>query len=271
MSRITKREELAAAGALVTLADDGGVSALPAMVQRAASRLASATTAAQVLEAKVDAGAVYDAGKLASRILKAKGVCADVIAAVRQVQADGLTIEAAANRRLADEYDAAQERGEVATAGRPETVPDGNGIPPATAADLGLSRKDIHEARLVRDAEVAEPGIVSRVVAERLERNEEPTKASVRAAVLAAAKGGMRPAPSPTRRNPHYEPNPAFDAVSKLSGACQDISDLLKKHGAEFVLGGFLDRGMRERNLNTIEAARDHLTAILEAADAQHA
>ena len=47
---------------------------------------------------------------------------------------------------MADEYDAAQERGEVATA------KDGNagrfsGERPATAADLGLSRKEIHEAR----------------------------------------------------------------------------------------------------------------------------
>jgi hypothetical protein len=35
---------------------------------------------------------------------------------------------------------------------------------PATAADLGLSRKDIHEARQIRDAEEAEPGIVSRTL-----------------------------------------------------------------------------------------------------------
>jgi len=31
---------------------------------------------------------------------------------------------------------------------------------PATAADLGLSRKDIHEAREVRDAEESERGFV---------------------------------------------------------------------------------------------------------------
>jgi len=52
-------------------------------------------------------------------------------------------------RRLAGEYDAAQERGEVAT--RATTLRQGadveqnNGI--ATASDLGISRKDIHEAR----------------------------------------------------------------------------------------------------------------------------
>lgn len=70
--------------------------------------------------------------------------------------ADALEIEAQAKRRLADEYDAAQARGEVAGSceGRPrrsgvERLPD--------ASDLGLTRKQIHEARQVRDAEKAAP------------------------------------------------------------------------------------------------------------------
>lgn len=65
---------------------------------------------------------------------------------------------------LADEYDAAQERGEVATAtdgklgrSQPERLKP-------TASDLGLSRKDIHEARIIRDAEKEDPGIVKRVL-----------------------------------------------------------------------------------------------------------
>jgi hypothetical protein len=57
----------------------------------------------------------------------------------------------AAKRRLADEYDAAQERGEVATRAttlkRGSDVPEENNGKP-TAADLGISRKDIHEARI---------------------------------------------------------------------------------------------------------------------------
>lgn len=65
---------------------------------------------------------------------------------------------AAAKRRLADEYDAAQDRGEVAS-GRPKSLPEGNTS--ATQSDIGLSAKVVHEARQFRDAEVAEPGIVS--------------------------------------------------------------------------------------------------------------
>lgn len=43
------------------------------------------------------------------------------------VQADALEIEACAERRLADEYDAAQERGEVAFSG--DTLRAGPGVP----------------------------------------------------------------------------------------------------------------------------------------------
>jgi len=56
--------------------------------------------------------------------------------------------------RLADEYDAAQERGEVATRqhnpGSRGHVPEQN-MPPATTAELGLTRKDIYEARQIRE------------------------------------------------------------------------------------------------------------------------
>jgi hypothetical protein len=55
----------------------------------------------------------------------------------------------------ADEYDAAQERGEVATKGQPSNVP-GQNIK-ATVEELGLTHKDIHEARIIRDAEKADP------------------------------------------------------------------------------------------------------------------
>jgi hypothetical protein len=84
-----------------------------------------------------------------------------VVAKVHRAQADALEIEAAAKRRIADEYDAAQERGEVAKIGDnlPRT-PGGSSKP--TASDLGLSSKNIHEAREIRDAEKAEPGIAFR-------------------------------------------------------------------------------------------------------------
>lgn len=101
------------------------------------------------------------AAKRAGRLAKAKGAHDELIAKAHRAQADALEIEAMAKRRLAGEYDAAQLRGEVGQEGRPKTVPNENGITPATAADVGLSRKDIHEAREIRDAEDAHPGIGS--------------------------------------------------------------------------------------------------------------
>jgi hypothetical protein len=60
--------------------------------------------------------------------------------------------------RLADEYDAAQERGEVAKQGqRIDLIPEGNQVP--TPADIGLTAKQVHEARQVRDAERLAPGL----------------------------------------------------------------------------------------------------------------
>src|SRR5260370_18108835 len=88
---------------------------------------------------------------MAPRIGKAKGPHDTVVAAIRRAQADALEIEAGAKRRLADEYDAAQERGEVANNGG-----DRSRIPiqkSATAAEIGLTHKQIHEAPTVRDAE----------------------------------------------------------------------------------------------------------------------
>lgn len=73
------------------------------------------------------------------------------------MQADGLEIEAAAKRRLADEYDAAQAAGQVASP-RDGNLGRSNGERPATASDIGLTRKEVHDARQFRDAEVREPG-----------------------------------------------------------------------------------------------------------------
>src|ERR1700684_1379581 len=151
--------------------------ALTALVDRASRALAGARSAAEVLEARDMASVAYDAAKKAARLGKAKQAHDELISAAYRAQADALEIEALAKRRLADEYDAAQERGEVASSrdgklGRSETE-----RPKATAADVGLSRKEIHEARIIRDAEKENPGVVREALDEALKAGEEPTKA----------------------------------------------------------------------------------------------
>jgi hypothetical protein len=88
-------------------------------------------------------------------------------------QQDALEIESLAKRRLADEYDAAQDRGEVKAANNAKTTSNAEAV---SAADIGLTHKDVHDARLIRDAEAADPGITRRALDGMIERGEEPTK-----------------------------------------------------------------------------------------------
>ena len=179
---------------------------LPSLIDRAASMLSGAKTAAEVLEAREVAGLAYDVAKRAARLQRAKNAHDDLVAAAHRAQAHALEIEARAKRRLADEYDAAQARGEVAGhgGGRNFKVADSN--VETTTADLGLRRDEIHEARQIRDAEAADPGVVRRALDDRLERGEEPTRAALRKMVVDAAMRGLRPQRSASRRNPLYVP-----------------------------------------------------------------
>jgi hypothetical protein len=183
---------------------------LPTLVQRAAAQLASATTAAEVLEARDAASVAYDAAKKTARLAKAKGAHDELIAKAHRAQADALEIEAMAKRRLADEYDGAQERGEVADQGKPSKA---EGL--ATAAEIGLTHKDIHEARAIRDAEEAEPGIVHRTVTELVDAGAEPTKAAVRRAVS-------------SRRQPNL--SAAGKQLAKLRQAWREACPAVREH-----------------------------------------
>jgi len=147
---------------------------LPSLIDRAASMLSGAKTAAEVLEAREVAGLAYDVAKRTARLQRAKNAHDDLVAAAHRAQAHALEIEARAKRRLAGEYDAAQARGEVAKAGQYERANvENDNVCPATAANLGLRRDQIHEARQIRDAETADPGVVRRALDDRLERGQE--------------------------------------------------------------------------------------------------
>jgi hypothetical protein len=180
----------------------GGAHDLRALVDRAASILANARSSAEILDAREMAGLAYDVAKRTARIQRAKDAHDVLIGAAHRAQANALEIEAQAKHRLADEYDAAQARGEVA-AGRPKSLEGGKSLQ-ATAANLGLRHDEIYDARLIRDAEAVDPGIVRRTLDDRLARGEEPTRSALRKMVVDAAMRGMRPQRRPNRRNPLY-------------------------------------------------------------------
>ena len=246
------------------------IASLPALIDRAASALSNARSSAEVLEAKEMASFAYDAAKRTARLAKAKNAHDELIGAAHRAQAHALEIEAQAKHRLADEYDAAQERGEVAI-GRPKSVGDSDTFQ-ATSRDLGLTRQQVHEARIIRDAEKADPGIVRRVLDEKLEAREEPTKAALRQAVIEAAERGIRgnfKTPSAPRVNPTYKPDAQWDAMLAVSAGCRDMMDKVRGMDPAYILGGFISDGQRARNLADIRECRDFLNRLLEAADGQ--
>jgi hypothetical protein len=159
---------------------------LPVLIDRATQALDSARTSAEVLEARDMARVAYDAAKSASRIMRAKEAHDSLISDVHRAQAHALGIRARAEMRLAEEYDAAQERREVAKAGdnqHGQVLPSGK--------DLGLTHKDIHEARRMRDAERADPGVIQRTINNIVERGDEPTRAALTREVV------NKPTPKP--------------------------------------------------------------------------
>jgi hypothetical protein len=162
---------------------NGDLVPLSDLIARAIATLDSAKTSAQILDAENQAKFAYDAAKSAARIAKIKGARHDIITKCHRIMADALLIEGRAKTRLADEYDAAQAHGEVQKTGGDRTssnIPDKNNAP--TVKDIGLTSKQIHEARDVRDAEKEHPGIVKETVEAKLNAGEEPTRADVRRA-----------------------------------------------------------------------------------------
>lgn len=171
--------------------------ALTALVDRAALTLTNARSSAEILEAVEQAGVAYDTAKRAARFGKAKSAADHLIVTAHRVQADALDIEANAKRRLADEYDAAQERGEVRKHGGDQyNKIRGSDLDPATAKEAGVDPNQIQEAREIRDAEREDPGIVRRTLDEALDAGEEPTRAKVKRAVKAKSKRKRRPKPN---------------------------------------------------------------------------
>ena len=160
---------------------------LPTLIDRATAALDNARTSAEVLEARDLARVAYDAAKSAGRMAKAKTAHDSLVMEVHRAQAHALAIRARAEMRLAEEYDAAQARGEVARLGdNLPSVDDSNAKP--TAADLGLRRDEIHEARKFRDAERDEPGVIRRTIDSMVERGEEPTRAGLRKEIVSRPK-----------------------------------------------------------------------------------
>jgi N6-adenosine-specific RNA methylase IME4 len=138
-----------------------GDPSLTALIDRAGQRLRNARTSAEVFEAR----------KLADMALH----YATITRAANETRADCLRIVVMAETRLADEVDAAQDRGEVASAGDNPIV-RGSDNQIARVADLGLTRQRLNEWRQVRDAGQE---TVEHVLADAVAAGRTPTKSEI--------------------------------------------------------------------------------------------
>lgn len=196
---------------------------LPVLIERASRTLLDAKSSGEVLEARDMARAAYDAAKSAGRIAKARQAHDTIIAAILRAQGEASHVRARAEMRLADEMDAAQERGEVATGrdGPGAGVSDGNAK--ATAAEIGLDRKEIHEARKLRDAEKASPGKTKAVIEDIVARGEEPTRARIHREVTEKPVAPTKTPVEPERRKlAKLTPDALIDEVLGLRA---DLAD----------------------------------------------
>lgn len=231
---------------------------LPSLVKEAAAALSRATSAAEVLAARDMATATYDEAKRTARLQRAKKAHDELIGATYRVQADSLEIESLAKRRLADEYDDAQKRGEVAGP-KDGKLGRSSGERPATAAEAGIDRKQVFEARQIRDAIEQDPGIVRRALDQMLAAGAEPTRAELKRATNLRAAVGTDSATAAERGNNLYETPPeamrtllAFKRFSPKvwEPACGKgaISRMLEDAGYQVELSDLVDYGTADRD-----------------------
>ncbi|MGQ2906720.1 MAG: SAM-dependent methyltransferase [Aliihoeflea sp.] len=224
---------------------------IAAVVERARALLDDG----DVIAARMLAAGAYDQAKAAGGFAERFGAAERLVDKARRLQGDALLIESRAKIRIADEYDAAQERGEVGQrTGRPKkVVAVDDDIPPPRAEDVGFSRHEIHDARKLRDAERVTPGIVERAIQARLEAGLEPSRASLRNNI------GTKTATREERGDNFYEtPLEATRALLALESfhleiwepACGKgaISRILEDAGYEVFLSDLVDRETADRH-----------------------
>lgn len=242
-------------------------SGLAETVERAKALLDDGDVAA----ARMLAAGVYDQAKAGAAFAARFGAAERLVTKARCLQGDALLIEARAKMQLANEYDAAQASGE-ASKGRPKSREDGKTF---TQAEAGLTAKEVHEARRLRDAEQRTPGIVERAIAVRLAAGLEPSRANLRAAV------GTDTATAAERGNNLYETPPEamrtllnFMRFSKrvLEPACGKgaISRMLEDAGYEVAIADLVDYGTATKD-GELQRVENFLASADKAGDGDRA
>ncbi|SUS08412.1 hypothetical protein DF3PB_670003 [uncultured Defluviicoccus sp.] len=196
---------------------NGAACSLPALIDRARTRLAEARTSAEILEVRAAAKAALHYAKL--------------LEAANETQADCLLLIKRAEMRLVEEVRSAQERGELARHGgvRKSEIkvrtpdldrgaseggisPRTPGTDPATLDEIGISKQRFAEWSEVYDA--GGEAVVDEAIRAALDEGRAPTNADIQRAV----KGGHFRSHF-TGENEWYTPAPYVEAARACLGS----------------------------------------------------
>ncbi|MVA47344.1 hypothetical protein GOZ83_20015 [Agrobacterium vitis] len=172
----------------------------------------------------------------------------------RRMQADALDIESTCIISMANAVDEAQAKGEIASRGRPKNVDRENVF---TLEDIGLDRGDLHSARNLRNAELAEPGFVKRAIEVRLSEGLEPSRKSLNSAAKHAI--GTKSATDAEKGDQLYETpieaTRTLLALESFSGTVKEpfvgrgaILRPLEDAGYDVLIADLVDRGISTRH-----------------------
>lgn len=253
------------------------IDALPVLITRARALFDEGDFAA----AKVLASGAYEQAKAELRFAEKMKAAERLRDKARAAQSDALRIESLCKMEIAAQWDAAQREGRASTGGRPaagvrpgkaETVPHENGsaailAKPFTAEEAGISRREIHEGRMLANAERKNPGIVERAIAERLDAGLEPSRRSLNENLRAAI--GTATATKEERGFNLYEtPVEAMQTLLALETfsptiwepACGKGAILrrLEAAGYDVVISDLVDYGTADR-LGTVQEVGDFM------------
>jgi hypothetical protein len=146
------------------------------LVARLREEIDTASNYLEVLAGRRKARRIYDEAGQVARFAERCKAAKEIVESARRAQADAIELETTAARRLADEYDAAQARGAIKKAGNPNSS-GAEELP--GAREFGLSHKEVHEARQLRDAENRKPGSIRGAIDNIVSEGRAPTRAAL--------------------------------------------------------------------------------------------
>jgi hypothetical protein len=187
----------------------------------------------------------YDEAKAAHGFAARMKASEGVISRAHAMVVEALEIGSLARVALANEYDAAQAAGVVASRGRPKKVET---LDLFRLEDFGLDKQVVLDARKLRDAELKEPGVIRRTIVGISAQGMLPTKNSLRAAIGTASA-------SKEDRGQNFYQTPDVATISLLAHesftstvfdpACgyNAIGRVFEAHGYDVILSDIEDRG----------------------------